>query len=173
MMLPVDTIVWTDDPLLADYFIVPHDLMYLYFRNNPKILSRGSHEKLRSTLNKVYFERFMINLQKRFPFWTMAENAPMMGSNHIFTFVGPKNMAFLHTRYRRLLKNVIQLVFTGTRSELPAVRSFINRSTTECHCDLSRRLWYCSATICQSRLQRKLSLHGEEVCILFSWRAQW
>ncbi|CAF3990163.1 unnamed protein product [Rotaria magnacalcarata] len=121
-------LIWIDNPMLADFFIVPHDLMYLYLRNKPEILNQTNNDALWQTLNEGYFKSFLANMRNRFPYWTMAKTTDQIGSNHIFTFVGRKNMGFLYAKHQKVLRNVIQLVFTGVRQNLLPPKSYLSYS---------------------------------------------
>ena len=111
-------LVWVREPLLADYYIVPHDLMYFYFNEAPEILNATGFDELRKNLNEDYFKKFLDNLYRRSPYWTMAKHADQLGSNHIFAFPGGRAMGYLYEEYQKQIKNVIQLVFTGLRQDL-------------------------------------------------------
>ena len=122
---PLHKLMWAENPLLADYFIVPHDLMYLYFRSKPDLLNHTVNDILQKQLNEVYFEKFLKNMRSRFPYWTMAKTAEQKGSNHIFAFIGSQNMGFLDEKNQKALRNVIQLVFTGSREDLLIQEAFV------------------------------------------------
>jgi hypothetical protein len=53
-----------------------------------------------------------------FPYWTMAKQADQMGSNHIIAMLNGRNMGYLYNDTQLILKNVIQLVFTGIRKDM-------------------------------------------------------
>ena len=115
---PRHGLLWTVDPLLADYYVVPHDMMYFYFRARPETLPGEKFDKLRQQLNADYFERLLTNVRVHYPYWTMAETANQSGSNHLITFVSGRNMGYLFEKTEELLKNVIQLGFTGLRQDM-------------------------------------------------------
>jgi len=109
---------WADNPLLADYFIIPSDLMFYYFSSEPANMTDLQFHNLRDTLNYIYFKPLLKRVQILFPYWTMAKQEDTMGSNHIIIMVGGRNMGFLYDKIQNILKNVIQLVFTGIRQDL-------------------------------------------------------
>jgi hypothetical protein len=109
---------WVNNPLLADYFIIPSDLMFYYFHSEPTNMNNMQFQILRDKLNYFYFEPLLKNVQTMFPYWTMVNKADQMGSNHIIAILGGRNMGFLYDKTQYLLKNVIQLVFTGIRQDL-------------------------------------------------------
>jgi hypothetical protein len=108
---------WIDNPLLADYFIIPHDLMSYYFNSEPANITGLQFQNLRKNLNNAYFEPLIRNVRTMFPYWTMVKQG-QMGSNHIIAMLDGRNMGFLHNRMQNELKNVIQLSFTGIREDL-------------------------------------------------------
>lgn len=109
---------WIDNPLLADYFLIPHDLNYYYFSAEPSDMTDVQFDDLRKKLNTMYFEPLLKTIRTRFPYWTMAKREDQYGSNHIIAMLGGRNMGFLYPHTQQLLKNVIQLVYTGIRQDL-------------------------------------------------------
>lgn len=109
---------WTNNPLLADYFIIPSDLMFYYSISEPASMTNLQFQNLRDKLNYVYFEPLLKGIQILFRYWTMGKHENTMGSNHIIIMVGGRNMGFLYNHIQNILKNVIQLVFTGIRQDL-------------------------------------------------------
>lgn len=111
-------LIWANNPLLADYFIIPSDLMFYYSYAEPSNMTNMQFENLRRTLNHVYFDPLLERVQILFPYWTMAKQEDQMGSNHIIIMVGGRNMGFIYKKTQNILKNVIQLAFTGIRQDL-------------------------------------------------------
>ena len=109
---------WSDNPLLADYFIIPSDMTYYYFYPNVNDLYEEDYRNLIEKLNHVYFETLITNIRNLFPYWTMAKQDDQFGSNHILTILNGRNMGLLYNQTQQILKNVIQLVFTGFRQDL-------------------------------------------------------
>ena len=109
---------WTPSPLLADYFIIPSDLMYFYFHHHPSKLTIQQFSKLIAELNENYFEKLLTNVRTMFPYWTLATQEDQIGANHILIIPGGRNMGILYNKTQRILKNVIQLGFTGIREDL-------------------------------------------------------
>jgi hypothetical protein len=111
---------WADNPLLADYFIIPSDLTYYYFYgdNNNNSMYQVESENRIHKLNIDYFDTLLNNIRTNFPYWTMVDKADNMGSNHILTILHDKNMGILYNSTQTILKNVIQIVFTGIRDDM-------------------------------------------------------
>jgi hypothetical protein len=109
---------WAINPLLADYFIIPSDLMFFYFLHRPLTLNNSDFNKLHIQLNENYFERLLMNICTNFPYWTLAPNAEQIGANHILAIPGGRNMGILFNKTQTILRNVIQLAFTGIRQDL-------------------------------------------------------
>ncbi|CAF1343918.1 unnamed protein product [Adineta steineri] len=112
------SIQWTMNPLLADYFIIPSDLMFFYFNRRPATLNDLQFKELLKKLNKFYFEILLTNVQTMFPYWTLASQADYIGANHVIAIPGGRNMGILYSKTQNILKNVIQLAFTGIRNDL-------------------------------------------------------
>jgi hypothetical protein len=109
---------WATNPLLADYFIIPSDLMFFYFNQRPSTLDSTQFRDLYVKLNENYFETLLTNVRTIFPYWTLADQADQIGANHIIAMPGGRNMGFLYDKLQNILKNVIQLGFTGVRQDL-------------------------------------------------------
>ena len=109
---------WTDNPLLADYFIIPCDLTYYYFYPDVNTMTITDFYRLVDKLNIEYFETLMSNVRTNFPYWTMANHADQMGANHILTILAGRNMGIFYNQTQTMLKNVIQIVFTGIRQDM-------------------------------------------------------
>ena len=109
---------WSDSPLLADYFIIPSDLTYYYFYPDVNQLSRAEFEVLVDKLNNDYLETLLTNIRTKFPYWTMAKNADQLGSNHVLTILNGRNIGLFSNNTQKILKNVVQIVFTGVRQDL-------------------------------------------------------
>ena len=116
--IPRHDLRWTEDPLLADYYIVPHDMMYFYFRSPPENLNEEKFNTLRQQLNDEYFGRIFINVRLKYPYWTMAPSSDLIGNNHLITFVGGRDMGYLDAKNQEMVKNVVQLTSTGVRQDL-------------------------------------------------------
>ena len=115
---PRHKLEWADNPLLADYFIIPCDLTYHYFHPDIRHLERPDYRIRVDKLNTDYFEKLLANVRNSFPYWTMVKQADQMGSNHVLTILAGRNMGILYNYTRDLLKNVVQIVFTGIRQDL-------------------------------------------------------
>ena len=109
---------WTDNPLLADYFIIPSDLTYYYFYPDINQMNRADFEILVKQLDGEYFGTLLTNIRTKFPYWSMARHEYLFGSNHILTILTGRNMGILSNDTQKLLKNVVQVVFTGMRRDL-------------------------------------------------------
>ena len=109
---------WADNPLLADYFIIPSDLTYHYFYPDVSTMSLVKFKNRVDKLNTDYFERLLTNIRVEFPYWSMAKQADQFGSNHILTILEGRNMGVFYNHTQRILKNVIQIVFTGLRQDM-------------------------------------------------------
>ena len=109
---------WANSPLLADFFIIPSDLTYYYFYANISYMTEAQFEILVKKLNREYFGTLLTNIRTKFPYWSMAKQEDQFGSNHILTILNGRNMGILFNETRKLLKNVIQIVFTGLRQDL-------------------------------------------------------
>ena len=109
---------WAGNPLLADYFVIPSDLSYYYFYPDVNMLTRMNFEALVKELNTEYFEPLLANIRTKFPYWTMAKHADQHGSNHILTILTGRNMGLLFNDMQKILKNVVQIVFTGLRQDM-------------------------------------------------------
>jgi len=116
--LSLHNLQWTSDPLLADYFIVPSDLMFFYFNHHPENMTDLQFKNLRAKLNKNYFKQLLTNVRTKYSYWTMVARADQIGANHIIAFPGGRNMGLLYHKFQHLLTNVIQLAFTGIRQDL-------------------------------------------------------
>ena len=115
---PRHNLQWSDNPLLADYFIIPSDMSYYYFYPDVNNVFGEDYSNLVKKLNTVYFEALLTRVRNTFPYWTMAKQADQFGSNHILTILNGRNMGLLYNHTQKILKNVIQLVFTGFRKDL-------------------------------------------------------
>ena len=109
---------WATDPLLADYFIIPSDLTYYYFYPDVNAMAKEDFQRLVNRLNFDYFNTLLRNIRNDFPFWTIAASADQVGSNHVLTILTGRNMGIFFNYLQRLLKNVIQMVFTGLRQDM-------------------------------------------------------
>ena len=133
-------LTWSTDPLLADYYSIPSDLMFFYFHCRPESLNSTQYKDLRDNLNKVYFEKLLTNVHTRFPYWTMTPTINQTGSNHIIVFPGRRNMGFLYEKNQKLLQNVIQLSFAGIIPDL--LPSTLNSSTAFDNISITNRHGY-------------------------------
>ena len=115
---PRHNLQWADNPLLADYFIIPSDVTYHYFHPDIRRLQKPDYQIRVDKLNTDYFERILANIRTKFPYWTMAKHADQHGSNHILTILAGRNMGIFHDQTREILKNVVQIVFTGIRHDM-------------------------------------------------------
>ena len=109
---------WAANPLLADYFIIPNDLTYYYFYPDVNRMGRTEFDILVKKLNNIYINTMLTNIRTKFPYWSMAKQADQFGSNHILPIVTGRNMGLLYNETQKLLKNVIQVVFTGIRQDM-------------------------------------------------------
>ena len=109
---------WADNPLVADYFIIPSDLTYYYFYPKIEYMTREQFQVLVHQLNTEYFDTLLTNIRNKFPYWTMAKHPDQYGSNHILTILAGRNMGMFVNETQRLLKNVVQIGFTGLRQDL-------------------------------------------------------
>ena len=108
------------DPLLADYYFIPTDLMYFYCRSASNNMTGDEFKSLYTRLNYQYFKPMLEKIQTEFPYWSMAQREDLVGSNHIIALVNGRNMGFLPRSIRKQLRNVVQLVITGIREDLMA-----------------------------------------------------
>ncbi|UJR20487.1 hypothetical protein I4U23_023615 [Adineta vaga] len=107
-------IIWSKDPLLADYYIIPHDYACMALDHYRSTLTDFEYRAFYKRLNHEYFLPLLINIEKLFPFWNMT-----FGSNHLIAFTLGKNMGVVQNRtIQDRLKNVIQLGLTGFRQDL-------------------------------------------------------
>lgn len=107
---------YTDDPLLADYFLIPHDLYCFIFFH--QLFANFTDEQFKahvSYYSRTYFEPLLNRVSYDFPYWRMTERS---GANHVLAFVGGRNMGVLDDHLQRRLVNVIQLGPTGIRQDL-------------------------------------------------------
>jgi hypothetical protein len=109
---------WAVNPLLADYFIIPSDFMYFYFYHRPTTLNSTEFDQLLFDLNENYFNILLTNIRTNYPYWTLASGADQIGANHILAIPGGRNMGILTKKIQNILRNVIQLGFTGIREDL-------------------------------------------------------
>lgn len=109
---------WAMNPLLADYFIISSDLMFFYFHHKPSLLDDQQFQDLYRNLNENYMEILLKNVQTMFPYWTLSPQEDQIGSNHIIIIPGGRNMGILYNKTQSIIKNVIQLAFTGIRMDL-------------------------------------------------------
>jgi hypothetical protein len=107
---------YIDNPLLADYYLIPHDLYcFIFFQ---KLFTNFTNEQFKAHVfhySQDYFEPMIKKVVFFFPYWNMTDRP---GSNHIIAFIGGRNMGILDGRLRNILKNVIQLGLTGLRQDL-------------------------------------------------------
>ena len=127
---------YVENPLLADYFLIPHDLYcFIYFH---QLFVNFTDEQFKahvSYYSQHYFEPMLQRVRYDFPYWTITDKP---GSNHFIAFVGGRNMGVLDDRIQKLLVNVIQLGPTGVRQDLlpsnaPELYLHRNLSTTYRH----------------------------------------
>jgi hypothetical protein len=108
---------WAINPLLADYFIIPSDVTYIYFSRQPGLLNDTEFEKVLFDLNENYFNTLLTSIQTNYLYWTLANGEDQIGANHILAIPGGRNMGILTTRMQHIIRNVIQLAFTGVRED--------------------------------------------------------
>ena len=127
-------LIWSDDPLLADYYFVPHDLFCLYYQHgngNPGAnLNQSALEEIYRRFNREYFEPILSNIRNKFPYWNMTRYT---GSNHIIPFIFGKNMGILYEKTQQTLGSVIQLALTGIRQDMLPSNSpplYLHRNVT-------------------------------------------
>jgi hypothetical protein len=107
-------LVWANDPLLADYYIIPHDYICMASDVYRPTISDLEYESFIIRLNRDYFSPLLTNVRTLFPYWNITS-----GSNHIIAFTTGYNMGDLKDRdIVATLKNVIQLAFTGFRQDV-------------------------------------------------------
>jgi hypothetical protein len=107
-------LVWTNDPLLADYYIIPHDYVCIAIDHYRPTLTNLEYRSFYRRFDQEYFSPLLTNVRNLFPYWNMTS-----GSNHIIAFTVGKNMGFIQDRLIvDALKHVIQLGFTGFRQDL-------------------------------------------------------
>jgi hypothetical protein len=107
---------YVDNPLLADYYLIPHDLYCFIFFH--QLFVNFTNEQFKAHVyyySQHYFEPLIANVRYRFPYWTITDRP---GSNHIIAFVGGRNMGVLDSQFQKTLINVIQLGPTGLRQDL-------------------------------------------------------
>jgi hypothetical protein len=109
---------WAVNPLLADYFIIPSDSMYFYFYHQPTTLNSKEFDQLIFDLNENYFNTLLTNIRTNYPYWSLASSTTQIGANHILAIPGGRNMGVLSKKIQNILKNVIQVAFTGVREDL-------------------------------------------------------
>jgi hypothetical protein len=109
---------WAVNPLLADYFIIPSDSIYFYFYHRPSTLDDKEFDQLLFDLNENYFNTLLTNIRTNYSYWTLASSADQIGANHILAIPGGRNMGILSKKIQNILRNVIQIVFTGIREEV-------------------------------------------------------
>ncbi|CAF1024923.1 unnamed protein product [Didymodactylos carnosus] len=108
-------LIWAKDPLLADYYMIPHDYVCIdrvFYR--PSSTTESEHRFRSNHLNRNYLIPLLTNVRTLFPYWNMTS-----GANHIIAFTVGRNLGI--TRDSDLLgtlKHVIQLAFTGMRQDL-------------------------------------------------------
>ena len=105
-----------NDALLADYFLIPHDLYCFIFFH--QLFSNFTNEQFKQHVyyfSENYFEPIIKRVLSTFPYWTMTDKP---GSNHIIAFVGGRNMGVLDDKLQSVIKNIIQLGPTGIRQDL-------------------------------------------------------
>lgn len=107
-------LVWTNDPLLADYYIIPHDYVCIAVDFYRPTLTDSEYRFFHLHLNEEYFLPLLNNVRTQFLYWNMT-----LGSNRIITFTIGKNMGIIQSNLSLdILKNVIQLGLTGFRQDL-------------------------------------------------------
>lgn len=107
---------YIENPLLADYFVIPHDLYCFIFFHQLFVNFTDEQFKAHvSHYSQHYFEPIIYRVRYVFPYWTMTDKP---GSNHVIAFVGGRNMGVLDNRLQNLLRNTIQLGPTGVRQDL-------------------------------------------------------
>ena len=106
-------LLWAKDPLLADYYIIPHDYSCIaldFYRAN---LTDFEYRSFHIRLNQDYFLPLINNVRTLFPYWNMT-----LGSNHIIPFTTGKNMGIIHDNITlEILKHTIQLCLSGILPE--------------------------------------------------------
>ena len=108
-------LIWAKDPLLADYYVIPHDYVCIdrvFYR--PTSTTESEHRFLSNRLNQNYLIPLLSNVRTLFPYWNMTS-----GANHIIAFTVGRNMGITrNSDILDTLKHVIQLGFTGMRQDL-------------------------------------------------------
>ncbi|CAF2262340.1 unnamed protein product [Rotaria magnacalcarata] len=79
---------WTNNPLLADYFIIPSDFMFFYFHHQPSTLDDQQFNNLYVDLNENYMSVLLTNVRTKFSYWTLAPSKDQIGANHILIIPG-------------------------------------------------------------------------------------
>ena len=104
------------NPLLADYFLIPHDLYcFIFFHQLFVNFSNAQFKAHVSNYSRNYFEPLLNTARWQFPYWMMSDQP---GANHIVVFVGGRNMGVLEDHVQMALQHVIQLGPTGIRQDL-------------------------------------------------------
>ena len=79
---------WTRDPLLANYYILPHDcvcIRHVSYRPNTTTDSERRH--ISHHLNQEYFMSLKTSVRTLFPFWSTNS-----GLNHLSAFTRHRHM---------------------------------------------------------------------------------
>jgi hypothetical protein len=92
--------------------------MFFYFHHRPSTLNDSEFTRLIVKLNENYFDTLLKNVRTNFSYWTLSPKADQIGANHILAIPGGRNMGILFNKTQNILKNVIQLAFTGVRQDL-------------------------------------------------------
>ncbi|CAF4234527.1 unnamed protein product [Rotaria magnacalcarata] len=118
-------LIWTAEPLLADFYIIPSNLMFFYFGTHPEILNETQLSSVYERLNNVYFYKLLMNVHNMFLYSTMTSTASLVGANHVIVLPDIGNIGFLYNKTQQLLRNVIKLTFTDTKQNIlsPASKS--------------------------------------------------
>ncbi|CAF2116716.1 unnamed protein product, partial [Rotaria magnacalcarata] len=118
-------LIWTAEPLLADYYIIPSNLMFFYFETHPETLNETQLSSVYERLNNGYFYKLLMNVHNMFLYSTMTSTASLVGANHVIVLPDIGHIGFLYNKTQQLLSNVIKLTFTGTKQNIlsPASKS--------------------------------------------------
>ncbi|CAM4765061.1 unnamed protein product [Rotaria magnacalcarata] len=118
-------LIWTAEPLLADFYIIPSNLMFFYFETHPQILNETQLSSVYERLNNGYFYKLLMNVHNMFLYSTMTSTASLVGANHVIVLPDIGNIGFLYNKTQQLLRNVIKLTFTDTKQNIlsPASKS--------------------------------------------------
>ncbi|CAM4946625.1 unnamed protein product [Rotaria socialis] len=111
-------LIWTAEPLLADFYIIPSNLMFFYFETHPESLNDTQLSSVYERLNDGYFYKLLMNVHNMFLYSTMTSTASLIGANHVIVLPDIGNIGFLYNKTQQLLSNVIKLTFTGTKQSI-------------------------------------------------------